>query len=376
MASVLGVAKLKEIITPAPSSATWALVQLWAPHVLQLLWDGEGSDGDYGRNNFAQKACEQCKKRRQAKEYTAIFGKCNNTFCRKAKSDHYGPDHLCLDPAEAAAAVRKAEDFKRKQEEEAKQQAAAEAKAKAEAEAKRKQEEAAKQQAAAEAKAKAEAEAKRKQGANAVSQSLPPALATCSVVGCSRMSWNGKINEQCCRTCKSSNGACHGPECEKRAADGHQHSHQTFHFASELYHATSLEAALRIQAEGFRVPNGPSQQKAGALLGPGVYASATLQKAIQYCDGPEGGIVFQLAVDLGKCITLKENDPMMTTWQQHGYDSAWAPTGAGGRGAGLEENCMKDPKRIKIVNAIAVHTTKLEQAGYKIEECGKIVKVK
>jgi hypothetical protein len=357
----------------------------------------------------------------QAK-YTAFFGKCNNDFCRKAKSDHYGPDHLCWDPAEAAAAVRKAEDFKRKQEEEAKQQAAAEAKAKAEAqakrkqeeaakqtaaaeskakaeaqakrkqeeeakqqaaaeskakaeaEAKRKQEEAAKQKAAAEAKAKAEAEAKRKQGANAVSQSLPPALATCSVVGCSRMSWNGKINEQCCRTCKSSNGACHGPECEKRAADGHQHSHQTFHFASELYHATSLEAALRIQAEGFRVPNGPSQQKAGALLGPGVYASATLQKAIQYCDGPEGGIVFQLAVDLGKCITLKENDPMMTTWQQHGYDSAWAPTGAGGRGAGLEENCMKDPKRIKIVNAIAVHTTKLEQAGYKIV-CGEIVKV-
>ena len=123
------------------------------------------------------------------------------------------------------------------------------------------------------------------------------------------------------------------------------------------------------------MPKGPSQQKAGALLGPGVYASATLQKAIQYCDGPEGGIVFQLAVDLGKCITLKENDPMMTTWQQHGYDSAWAPTGAGGRGAGLEENCMKDPKRIKIINAIAVHTTKLEQAGYTIV-CGEIVKVK
>ena len=138
------------------------------------------------------------------------------------------------------------------------------------------------------------------------------------------MSWNGKINEQCCRTCKSSNGACHGPECERRAADCHLT--KPFIFSTVLYHATSLEAALRIQVEGFRVPKGPSQQKAGALLGPGVYASATLQKAIQYCDGPEGGIVFQLAVDLGKCITLKENDPMMTTWQQHGYDSAWAPT--------------------------------------------------
>jgi hypothetical protein len=106
-----------------------------------------------------------------------------------------------------------------------------------------------------------------------------------------------------------------------------------------------------------------------------VYASATLQKALQYCSGPEGGIVFQLAVDLGRCKTLEENDPMMTTWHLHGYDSAWAPTGAGGRGAGLEENCIKDPKRIKIINAIAVDTTKFEQAGYKIEY-GEIVKVK
>jgi len=254
---------------------------------------------------------------------------------------------------------------KRKAEVEAMRKKAEEAKRKAEAEAKRK-----KEAEEAEAKRKAEAEAKQK-----AAQGPLPACATCNVVGRSRMTWNGKINEHCCRTCKSSNGACHGPECEKRAADGHLRSHQTFDFKTKLYHATSLEAALHIQVEGFRVPKGPSQQKAGALLGPGVYASATLQKAMKYCDGPEGGIVFQLAVDLGRCKTLEENDSMMTTWHQHGYDSAWAPTGAGGRGAGLEENCIKDPKRIKIINAIAVHTTKLEQAGYKIVS-GEIVKVK
>ena len=249
-----------------------------------------------------------------------------------------------LEQADAALA--------RKQEEEK-----AEAKRKAEAEAKRK-----KEGEEAEAKRKAEAEAKQK-----AAQGPLPACATCIVVGCSRMTWNGKINEPCCRTCKSSHGACHGPECEKRAAHGHLRSHQTFDFASELYHATSLEAALRIQAEGFRVPKGPSQQKAGALLGPGVYASATLQKAMKYCDGPEGGIVFQLAVDLGRCKTLEENDPMMITWHLHGYDSAWAPTGAGGRGAGLEENCIKDPKRIKIMQAIAGDTKQLQKAGFKID---------
>ena len=312
------------------------------------------------------------------------------------------------------------------------------------------------------------------------------------------MTWNGKINEQCCRTCKSSKGACHGSECEKRAASAACGAHtrggaaslptsavptfvvsirrngkgllglrflrpqgaagpykvislvpggaacasgvvragdwfcavngqdvsaladagvaalfegapgtnltltlyarphkadtstphaknteimanQTADFS--LYHATSLEAALRIQAEGFRVPKGPVQQKAGALLGPGVYASATLQKAMKYCAGPEGGIVFELAVNLGRCKRLVQNDPMMTSWQQHGYDSAWAPTGtidAGGNsrnGACLEENCIKDPKKIKIIQAIAGHTFKLQQEGYKIVG-GKIVKVK
>jgi Ca2+-binding EF-hand superfamily protein len=44
-------------------------------------------------------------RRKQTCTYTAYFGKCNNDFCRKAIDDHYGPDHLCLDPAEAAAAV-------------------------------------------------------------------------------------------------------------------------------------------------------------------------------------------------------------------------------------------------------------------------------
>ncbi len=38
---------------------------------------------------------------RQTCTYTAYFGKCNNHFCRKAIDDHYGPDHLCLDPAKA-----------------------------------------------------------------------------------------------------------------------------------------------------------------------------------------------------------------------------------------------------------------------------------
>jgi hypothetical protein len=68
---------------------------------------------------------------------------------------------------------------------------------------------------------------------------------------------------------------------------------------------------------------------------------------------------------------LKQNDPLMTTWQYHGFDSACAPTGP--FGGSLEETCIKDPKRIKILQAIPGVTTKLEGAGYTIAG-GKIVK--
>jgi hypothetical protein len=36
-------------------------------------------------------------------------------------------------------------------------------------------------------------------------------------------------------------------------------------------------------------------------------------------------------------------DDLAEGFHHHGYDSAWAPTVAGGRVAGLEENCIKDP---------------------------------
>ena len=138
-----------------------------------------------------------------------------------------------------------------------------------------------------------------------------------------------------------------------------------------LYHATSLAAAVRIQDWGFRVPHTSSQKQHGALLGPGVYCTANMRKALQYCDGPEGGIIFQISVDLGRCKILKQNDPLMTTWQYHGFDSACAPTGP--FGGSPEETCIKDPKRIKILQAIPGVTTKLEGAGYTIAG-GKIVK--
>ena len=82
-----------------------------------------------------------------------------------------------------------------------------------------------------------------------------------------------------------------------------------------LYHGTSLEAILAIQESGFRVDL--SGTNAGAMLGPGVYVTTTLQKALNYAkrEGvpgkephPAAGGVFELEVDLGRCYTVRSAD--------------------------------------------------------------------
>ena len=136
-----------------------------------------------------------------------------------------------------------------------------------------------------------------------------------------------------------------------------------------FYHATTEENALRIQDQGFIIPDGP-----GGLLGRGVYCTSTLKKAMDYLKSPYGGVILQLTVDLGKCIELVPDDPMMKTWQTQ-YDSAWAPFSAANPGdKGKEENCVKDPRRIKVVQALAGDTTALNRGGYAIIN-GKLCRV-
>jgi len=97
-----------------------------------------------------------------------------------------------------------------------------------------------------------------------------------------------------------------------------------------FYHGTSIEAAFKIQDEGFRVDL--SGSNAGALLGNGIYCSTTLEKALNYAKRHvASGVIFELRVVLGKCKELKQGDPL-NTWQQEGYDSAWAPKGANWQG--------------------------------------------
>ena len=139
-----------------------------------------------------------------------------------------------------------------------------------------------------------------------------------------------------------------------------------------LYHGTSIDAALKIQAHGFDVAL--SGSNAGALLGPGVYCTTTLKKAMKYTKKkPLGGIIFELRTNLGNCKTLVAGDTMMKTWQQHGYDSAWAPLGANKQN--LAENCIKDPSRVTIVRAVPGDAGELKAMGILVRPDGRLAMI-
>ena len=116
---------------------------------------------------------------------------------------------------------------------------------------------------------------------------------------------------------------------------------------------------MAIQETGFRVDL--SGSNAGAALGPGVYVTTTLQKALNYAQGTAGkpnwadGGVLVLEVALGRCYRLRSSSQEeRTSWAARGYDSAWAAEGVIGI---REENCVRDPACIRITNVVLGNTS-------------------
>uniref|UniRef100_A0A3Q3EPV7 PARP catalytic domain-containing protein n=1 Tax=Labrus bergylta TaxID=56723 RepID=A0A3Q3EPV7_9LABR len=119
-----------------------------------------------------------------------------------------------------------------------------------------------------------------------------------------------------------------------------------------MYYGTTSEAARSIMATGF-------QQSSDGMLGPGVYLSRDLEKARRYpIDHPEHDrVVFKVVVNVGKVIAINyQGHPRQKTWHdsRYGevYDTAWMPPNCGMVKSGLEEDCVWDPSRIKIINII------------------------
>lgn len=108
-----------------------------------------------------------------------------------------------------------------------------------------------------------------------------------------------------------------------------------------MYHGTHKNAAATIISSGFR-PSG------GGTLGPGVYCSRDINKAMGYPGGcaPGDRVVFKLRVRVGKVKKIdSKSTHLWSTWHQNGYDTAWLPSPV----SGMEEDCVWDPKRLTVI---------------------------
>jgi hypothetical protein len=111
-----------------------------------------------------------------------------------------------------------------------------------------------------------------------------------------------------------------------------------------MYHGTSQAAAVQIKRGGVH----GLQPSASGRLGAGVYCSQELQYARFFAAGNGGGVVFELRVRPGKIKAIRTlPHPLQQKWHEAGYDSAWLVPGVIPCHPG--ENCVWDPKRVRIV---------------------------
>jgi hypothetical protein len=105
-----------------------------------------------------------------------------------------------------------------------------------------------------------------------------------------------------------------------------------------MFHGTSRTAAAAIERNGFRVSS-------DGMLGRGVYLSKDFKKAQHY-----GAVVLKVSVNVGRVKRIdRQGHHMQKTWAANGYDTAWVPPNCGMVPSGLEENCVADPTRIRVL---------------------------
>ena len=112
-----------------------------------------------------------------------------------------------------------------------------------------------------------------------------------------------------------------------------------------MYHGTTMSNAFRIQQDGFK----PSVD---GMLGPGVYVTPDIRKAAQHPTHTlERKCILECAVDPGRVKKITKRGGLQKNWQRS-YDTAWVPPNCGMTSRGFEENCVKDPERIRVNRVI------------------------
>ncbi|KAE8592627.1 hypothetical protein XENTR_v10018821 [Xenopus tropicalis] len=112
-----------------------------------------------------------------------------------------------------------------------------------------------------------------------------------------------------------------------------------------MYHGTTVAAATQIIQHGFK-------QSADGMLGRGVYVSRDMDKAARYpLDDQSDQVVLKLTVKVGRVKKIDcQGHHLQKTWHDHGYDAAWVPSYSGMVPSQLEEDCIWDPRRIRVVD--------------------------
>ncbi|XP_039608878.1 uncharacterized protein LOC120528866 [Polypterus senegalus] len=116
-----------------------------------------------------------------------------------------------------------------------------------------------------------------------------------------------------------------------------------------MFHGTARQNAQLIKRNGFQ----PSQD---GMLGKGVYVSRDIQKASKYPIqvDPTQRVVLKLNVNVGKVVKIdRQGHPLQKSWHSYGYDTAWVPPNCGMVLKGLEEDCIWDPSRIRVIEVMA-----------------------
>ncbi|KAM6930701.1 GCRV-induced gene 2p [Xenentodon cancila] len=126
-----------------------------------------------------------------------------------------------------------------------------------------------------------------------------------------------------------------------------------------MFHGTSIASARLIIANGFK-------QSSGGMLGKGVYVSRDRKKAANYPlrSNPFDRVILELHVRVGRVKRInKDNHPLQFSWNTQGYDTAWVPPNCGMKSvpSGLEEDCVFDPKRVKVVGIAKAPNATIEQ---------------
>ncbi|XP_061420039.1 uncharacterized protein LOC133350064 [Lethenteron reissneri] len=115
-----------------------------------------------------------------------------------------------------------------------------------------------------------------------------------------------------------------------------------------MYHGTSVGGARSILSEGFR-------QSTDGMLGPGVYVSRDIDKAMAYPRNVphDDRVVLELQVNVGRVKKIdRQNHPLQKAWRFEGYDTAWVPPNCGMVPSGLEEECVWDPRRVTVIAVV------------------------